>query len=123
VRDHTGLGAAADAGALSRFFYQHAEPNRQIAALAPAILRLAAEGDLTAHRLVLDSTAELLELAVRVATKLFPGTALDTLPAGLSGPILTHPVVLAALVPRSPLPLAPVEGTPIEGVRRLVARA
>jgi hypothetical protein len=42
--------------------------------------------------------------------------------AGLSGPILTHPVVAPVLAARSPLPLAPVEGTPIEGVRRLLLR-
>jgi N-acetylglucosamine kinase-like BadF-type ATPase len=123
VRDHTQLGAAADAAAVTRFFYYHAEPNRQIAGLAPAVLRLASEGDHTAHQLVLDSAGELLDLAARVAVKLFPNTALDTLPAGLSGPILTHPVVIAALGPRSPLPLAPVQGTPIEGVRQLVLRA
>jgi glucosamine kinase len=123
VRDHTQLGETAEAGAVTRFFYQHAEPNRQIAALAPAVLRLASEGDRTAGQLVAESTSELLDFAVRVATKLFPETALDTVPAGLSGPILTHPVVAPALAARSPLPLAPVEGTPIEGVRRLLHRA
>ncbi len=123
VRDHTQLGEAADAAAVTRFFYQHAEPNRQIAGLAPALLRLASEGDHTAHQLVLDSAGELLALALQVAAKLFPGTALDTLPAGLSGPIVTHEVVRTALAPRSPLPLVPVTEAPIEGVRRLVARA
>lgn len=123
VRDHTQLGAAADAASVTRFFYAHADPNRQIAALAPAILRLAEEADHTAHQLVIESIGELLALAARVAAKLFPDTALDALPAGLSGPILTHPVVLSAVVPRSPLPLAPVQGTPIDGVRRLVLRA
>jgi glucosamine kinase len=123
VRDATQLGENADAAAVTRYFYYHADPNRQIAALAPAILRLASEGDHTAQQVVLESTAELLALAARVATKLFPETALDTLPAGLSGPILTHPVVTAALASRSPLSLAPVDGTPIEGVRRLLARA
>ena len=123
VRDHTQLGDTADAAAITRFFYYHADPNRQIAALAPAILRLASEGDHTANQLVLDSIGELVTLAVRVATKLFPNVALDTLPAGLSGPILTHPIVNIALTSRSPFALAPVEGTPIEGVRRLLARA
>lgn len=123
VRDHTQLGDHAEAGAVTRFFYQHAEPNRQTAALAPAVLRLASEGDATAHQLVEESTVELLDFAVRVATKLFPETPLDTLPAGLSGPILTHPVVTRILTTRSPLPLVPVQGTPIEGVRSLVARA
>ncbi|MES2691889.1 MAG: BadF/BadG/BcrA/BcrD ATPase family protein [Verrucomicrobiota bacterium] len=123
VRDHTQLGETADAAAITRFFYYHAEPNRQIAGLAPAILRLAAEGDHTAHLLMVESLEELLALARRVATKLFPEVALDTLPAGLSGPILTHPVALTALSTRSPLPLTPVEGAPIDGVRRLVMRA
>jgi N-acetylglucosamine kinase-like BadF-type ATPase len=123
VRHHTQLGDTADAAAITRFFYYHADPNRQIAALAPAILRLASEGDHTAHQLVVESISELLTLATRVATRLFVDTALDTLPAGLSGPILTHPAVVTALASRSPLALAPVEGTPIEGVRRLLARA
>lgn len=123
VRDHTQLGDAADVAAVTRFFYTHPDPNRHIAGLAPALLRLASEGDSTANQLVADSTAGLLALAVRVATKLFPDLALDTLPAGLSGPILTHPVVVQSLAPRSPLSLAPVEGTPIEGVRRLLLRA
>lgn len=123
VRDHAALGEDADAGAITRYFYQHPEPNRLIAALAPAILRLASEGDQTAHALVVDSASELLTLANRMAAKLFPDMPLDTLRAGLSGPILTHPVVVEALGPRSPLPLGPVEGTPIDGVHRLLLRA
>lgn len=122
VRDHTLLGDNADAAACTRFFYQHAEPNRQIAALAPAILRLASEGDQTAQQLVIDSASELLTLATRVAAKIFSDTPLDTVPAGLSGPILTHPVVASALASRSPLPLAAVEGTSIDGIRRLLLR-
>ncbi len=123
VREHTQLGETTDAASITKFFYQHAEPNRQIAGLAPALLRLASEGDAAAHQLIVDSVSELLALALQVAAKLFPATALDTLPAGLSGPILTHPVVKQILTSRSPLALAPVEGTPIEGVRRLLARA
>jgi N-acetylglucosamine kinase-like BadF-type ATPase len=123
VRDHTQLGPEADAALVTRFFYQHADPNRQIAGLAPALLRLASEGDTTANRVVVESADELLGLALRVAATLFPGVALDTLPAGLSGPILTHPVVAALFAAKSPLALAPVAGTPIEGVRRLLLRA
>jgi glucosamine kinase len=123
VRDHTQLGDAADARAVTRFFYAHAEPNRVIAALAPAILRLAAEGDHTAHQVLIESATELLELANRVAAKLFPGTALDTIPTGLSGALLTHATVAAALTPRTPLPLTPITEAPIEGVRRLLLRA
>lgn len=122
VRAAVPADAGADAATLTRFFYQHPEPNRQIAALAPAVLRLATEGDQTAHQLVIESTAELLALAARVAAKLFPDQPLDALPAGLSGPILTHPTVMSALAPRSPLSLAPVAGTPIEAVRRLLLK-
>jgi glucosamine kinase len=123
VRDHTQLGNAADARAVTRYFYAHAEPNRVIAALAPAILRLAAEGDHTAHQVLIESATELLELANRVAAKLFPGTALDTIPTGLSGALLTNATVVAALTPRTPLPLTPITEAPIEGVRRLLLRA
>lgn len=123
VREHTNLGEAADAAEVTRFFYYHADPNRQIAALAPAILRLATEGDAAAEQLVLDSVGELLALALTVTAQLFPKIPTETLPAGVSGPILTHPFVVRNLKTRSPLMLKPVEGSPIEGVRRLLARA
>ena len=122
VRDHTQLGPTAEPTAITRYFYHHAEPNRVIAALAPAVFRLASEGDHTALTLVVESAAELLALATRVATKLFPDTPLDTVRAGLSGAVLTHPLVVAALAPRTPLPLTPITLAPIEGVRRLLAR-
>ena len=117
------LRGGLDARAVTRYFYAHAEPNRVIAALAPAILGLAAEGDATAHQVLVESATELLDLAHRVAAQLFPGTALDTIPTGLSGALLIHPTVLAALAPRTPLPLSPITEAPIEGVRRLLARA
>ncbi len=123
VRDHTQLGDAADAAAVTRFFYHHAEPNRQITALAPTLLQLASAGDPTTQRLITDSVTELLALAIRVADKLFPGTSLKTIPAGLSGPILTHETVASILRSRSPFPLEPVQGTPIDGVRQLLIRA
>jgi N-acetylglucosamine kinase-like BadF-type ATPase len=123
LREHTSLGRAADAAAMTRYFYTHADANRQIAALAPAILHLASEGDPTAREIVAGSGGELLEIATRVATKIFPPAVPGTLKAGLSGPVLTHPAVIAALSPRSPFVLVPVEGTPIEGVRRLLMRA
>lgn len=122
VRDHTQLGDAADARAVTRYFYAHAEPNRVIAALAPAILRLATEGDHTAHQVLIESAGELLDLAHHVAAKLFPGTTLDTIPTGLSGALLTNATVAAALAPRTRLPLTPITEAPIEGVRRLLVR-
>jgi hypothetical protein len=65
----------------------------------------------------------LLEIALGVADRLFPGVPPASLRVGLSGPILHHPAVQAALRDRAPFPLRPVEGTPIEGVRRLLLRA
>lgn len=123
VRDHAQLGELADAGMVTRYFYSDPSPNQKIAALAPAVLRLASEGDYTAHLLIIESASELLDLAVRVAAKLFPETPADELHVGLSGSILTHQVVQDALLPRSPLPLTPVAGMPIEGVRRLLMRS
>jgi glucosamine kinase len=119
VRDATQL---ADAGAITRFFYHHAEPHQQITALAPAVLHLASEGDSAAHQLILDACQPLLDLAQRVTTKLFPDVAPEQLRAGLSGPILTHPAVVAALASRSPLPFFAITERPIEGVRRLLMK-
>jgi glucosamine kinase len=110
-----------DSAALLRHFYHESAANQKIAAFAPAVLQLATEGDDVAQEVVLDSVLGLLDLATTVAEKLFPGSQLDTVRAGLSGPILTHPAVAPALIARSPLPLLAVEGTPIEGVRRLLA--
>ncbi len=119
VRDHTGLIHSA---AITRHFYQHAEPNKQIAALAPALLRLAAEGDHAAHHIVVESITALLQLSEDVMTKLFPGWHRDTLRAGVSGPILTHAAVRPLLAKRSSLTLRTIEDAPIEGVRRLLLR-
>lgn len=120
VRDHTGLGDQADAATITRFFYTDPAPEQRIAALAPAVLRLASEGDSAAHGLIVQSVGELVALADRVALRLFADRPADLVAAGLSGRILTHPVVLEAVVPRSPLPLQPVTEAPIEGVRRLL---
>ena len=123
VREHTQLGPAADAGSVTRYFYTHAEPNRVIAALAPGVLKLASEGEATALALAVESAAELLALATRVAEKLFPDAPLHSIRAGLSGALLTHPAVVAALAARTPLPLQPITAPPIEGVRRLLVRS
>lgn len=122
VRDHVQLPPDADASALTRHFYQHPEANRVIAALAPSVLRLASEGDVTAQKIVVESVGGLVELATKVAAKLFTSLSLDSVPAGLSGPIMMHPVVQAAVTPMTPLALIPISGEPIEGVRRMLAR-
>ncbi|PTX98543.1 BadF/BadG/BcrA/BcrD ATPase family protein [Opitutus sp. ER46] len=122
VRAHAGLPADADANAFTRFFYHHPEPNRVVAALTPAVMRLATEGDATARDIVVASASELVALATKVAARLFPLTPLDTLPAGLCGSILTHELIVKAITPLTPLPLTPVHDAPIEGVKRLVLR-
>lgn len=123
VRSAVAPGEAADAAAVTRYFYQHPEPNREIAALSPAVLRLAGEGEAAARQIAIESTAGLLALATQVVAKLFPGMAPASLRAGLSGPILTHPVVARAFAAASQLPLVPVEGSPVDGIRRLLLRA
>lgn len=105
---------------LTRHFYTCDEPNAVLAACAPGILDLAQSGDPTARRIVADSTGELLDLATALATRLFPAQPLAEIPATLSGPILTHPVVRALLAARSPLRLSPLAAAPIEGVSALL---
>jgi len=122
VREHARLGDSADASAVSRFFYQHAEPSRHIAALAPTVLRFAGERDEAARQIVVESTGALLDLAVTVATKLFSAALLAKVDAGLSGPILNHPFVVETFAARSPLTLAQIGDTPIEGVRWMLTR-
>jgi len=117
VRDHTGLTSAND---ITRFFYRHAEPNRQIATLAPSLLRLASEGDPSAQLVVTESCTDLLKLAEAVTAKLFAGWNFDNLRAAVSGPILCHPAVQKALATRSSLTLRSLTEPPIEGVRRLL---
>ena len=123
VREHAQLDATADINAITRYFYSQADPTRHIAAFAPAVLRLAAGRDEPARQIVLESTGALLDLAVGVATKLFSAAKLGTVEAGLSGPILNHPLVVEAFAARSPFALAPITETPIEGVRRLLMRS
>jgi glucosamine kinase len=118
VRDQMGRG---DASAIARHFYDDPKANARIAALTPAVLHLASEDEPVALGLVIESVGGLLDLAAKVAAKLFPDIAPATVRAGLSGPILTHPAILPELKARSPLALHAVEGAPIEGVRRLLA--
>lgn len=122
VRDHSGLGRDAGSRDVTRHFYSHAEPNHLIASLAPGVLQLAGQGETTALALAVESAAELLALATRVADRIFPGTPHSLVRAGVSGALLTHPAVATALAARTALPLAAITAPPIEGVRRLLAR-
>jgi hypothetical protein len=58
-----------------------------------------------------------------VASQLFPHTPRDEIPTGLTGPIMTHEVVVSTLLTSSPLPLQPISAKPITGVQRLLTRA
>ena len=115
----TGLKGANEIG---RDLGQGRAANPKTAGLAPEVLRLAEEGNAAALGIVLESTGELLGLAQKVAAKLFTETPANEICAGLSGPILTRPIVARALQERSLLVLKPVDAAPIEGVRRLLAR-
>jgi N-acetylglucosamine kinase-like BadF-type ATPase len=119
LQSATGL---ATNEAILGYFYSDPAPNPKIAALAPAVLSLAAAGDASARTLAIDSASGLLDLAIRVAARVFPQTPAASLRAGLSGSLLTHPVIAEALTARSPFPLTPVTTAPIEGVRRLLLK-
>ena len=111
-----------DGSEIMRRLYGETSPNAKIAALAPAVLDLAAEGEPAAGEIVVASVSDLLELACSVAAKLFAGAPMATIRAGLSGPILNHPFVRSTLSARAPFPLIPVEEPPVEGLRRMLHR-
>jgi len=118
VREQTGLAGHPE---ITRHFYADVANVGAVAGLAPWVLRLAGEGDGAAQAVVAESMAGLLELALRVAARLFPGVPPGSIPAGLSGRILIHPAVAKVLMAKTELRLRPVEAEPIEGVRRLLA--
>ena len=123
IQDHGESISIIDTPQLTRYFYQNPAPNKIIASLAPAVLHLASEGDPTATTMVNDSARPLLDMAKHVATRIFPHPPLDEIPAGLTGPIMTHPCVVEFLLPRTPLPLVPIKENPIIGVQRLLQRS
>jgi N-acetylglucosamine kinase-like BadF-type ATPase len=120
VRQQAGGSPASSVAAQ---FYAEPSAHAGIAALAPDVLRLAAEGDRAAEEVVSKSVLGLLDLAVSVANRLFPGKLPDLFRAAVSGHILTHPFVYRVLTAKAPFPLAPLTEPPIEGVRLLLARS
>jgi N-acetylglucosamine kinase-like BadF-type ATPase len=121
LQAHTGLDAYA---ANSRFFYTDAGANAAIAAFAPRIIALAAQGCPPAQIALTETLTELVGQARLVTTKLFGGTFV---PCGVSGPILNSDAArfaLEALVAthRWPVELRFITTPPIEGVRRLLAK-
>ncbi|MFT3868582.1 MAG: BadF/BadG/BcrA/BcrD ATPase family protein [Nibricoccus sp.] len=106
--------------AITASLHRSTEPNQIIGSFAACVSQLAAKGDATALAIILGSTGELLACAEAAARSLVSTQELNTLPAGLSGSILTQPFVVAELQKRSALPLKPLTERPIEGVRRLL---
>ena len=128
--DPSGLGRIVSANtghttaaAVAGHFYGDPATNNGVAALAPEVLRLAAEGDRAAAEAVSASVGELLKLAIIVSSRLFPGSLPEGFRAGVSGHILNHPFAFQALAARAPFPLSRVTEAPIEGVRLLLQRS
>jgi N-acetylglucosamine kinase-like BadF-type ATPase len=113
---------ATEPSAITAALHRDEEPNRRIGTFATRVSQIAAAGDSTAREIVLASTGELLACAEASARAHFGAQTLNTLAAGLSGPILTQPFVLNALQARATFPLKPLTEPPIEGVRRLLIR-
>ena len=112
----------ANACDVTAALHRDAEPNQRIGAFAARASELAQEGDAASREIILAATGELLACAEASAKALFGIHNVDTLAAGLSGPILTQPFVVAALQARTTLSLTPLAEPPIEGVRRLLLR-
>jgi glucosamine kinase len=114
--------AGSTASSVAAHFYGDPAAQSGIAALAPDVLRIAGEGDPAAGASVSLSVLGLLDLAVSVSTRLFPGKLPDRFRAAVSGHILNHPFAYRALCAKAPFPLAQITEPPIEGVRLLIAR-
>jgi N-acetylglucosamine kinase-like BadF-type ATPase len=119
LQEYTGF---EESNAVSRELNREKTSNSKTAGIAPEVLRLAESGNAAAREIAVGSAMELLELACRVAARVFPETPSNEIIAGLSGPILTHPVVAQALRERAPFALKLIGDAPIEGVRRVLAR-
>lgn len=123
LRTHTGL---ADYSANSRFFYNDATANARIAAFAPLVVELAAQGCDPARRVLTDSITDLARLADGVIHRHFPGNAAK-FPCGVSGRILNSTPavpVLRSLAGKFnwPVELRFIATAPIEGVHRLLGK-
>jgi glucosamine kinase len=119
------VGALAGDQSPSEFagrFHGGPEAVSKVAAIAPSVLRLAEDGDRVAGETVSESVLSLLDLAVSVADRLFPGKRPKTFRAGVSGHILNHPFSYGILTAKAPFPLDHITESPIEGVRLLLAR-
>jgi len=108
--------------AITTALYSDPEPNQRLGAFSARASQLASGGDNVAKAIILSAVRGLLACAEASARAVFGSKNLATLAAGLSGPILTQPFVVAGLQPFTSLPLKTLAEPPIEGVRRLLHR-
>lgn len=119
--DHTGLRQPSD---ITRFFHQDPDANARLAAFAPRVSALAAQGCQPAQAALAATLGELVDLARATAAKLF-GDA--RVPCGVSGGLLNSPAAAFALKALAEThgwnaDLSFLTDPPIEGVRRLVLK-
>lgn len=117
----TGL---KDSDAVIRLYYNDDLAQTTIAAVAPRVTEIAANGDPVAREIVANSVRKLAELARDVIVRVMPEVANESLTVGLSGAIPQTPIAREAIasVLGSNCEWVSVNDAPIEGVRRLLAR-
>lgn len=113
-----------DYEAVSQWLYAHEDRNTAIANFAPHVLALAEDGDAEALDVLQASLDGLAFIACKVAERIELGTD-ASLPCGLSGPVISHPLSMKILTARLAergirWELRAIEERPIEGVRRLL---
>jgi len=117
----TGL---KDSDAVIRHYYNDDLAHTTIAAVAPRVTEIAANGDPVAQEIVSNSVRKLAELARDVIARVMPKASNESLIVGLSGAIPQTPFAreTIASVLGSGCEWVTVNEAPIEGVRRLLAR-
>ncbi len=121
ICEATGL---KDSDSVTRHYYNDDLAHTTIAAVAPRVTKIAANGDPVAREIVANSVRKLAELARDVVARVMPETVNESLIVGLSGAIPQTPIAREAIasVLGSNCDWVSVNDAPIEGVRRLLAR-
>jgi len=121
ICEATGLN---DSDSVTRHYYNDDLAHTTIAAVAPRVTEIAANGDQVAREIVANSVYKLAELARDVVARVMPEAANKSLIVGLSGAIPQTPIAREAIasVLGSSCEWVSVNDAPIEGVRRLLAR-
>ena len=117
----TGL---KDSDSVTRHYYNDDLAHTTIAAVAPRVTEIAANGDPIAQEIVANSVRKLAEMARDVVARVMPEATNESLIVGLSGAIPQTPIAREAIasVLGSGCEWVSVNDAPIEGVRRLLAR-